>query len=279
MKKTCLLALLFLTALASTVTAQTVTLKGRVVDPQAAVVAGADVVVKNGDNIVAQGKSGPQGTFEIPVPAGQYTVLVDADGFALLTTPAVRVAANMAQMTFSVKVAQATQEVTVQEDASLISLDASSNLTATVLDEDFIQQLPDDPDDLAAYLSDLAGPRANATGGLDFIIDGFANGVLPPKEQILQIRINNNPFSTEFERPGYGRIEIITKPGTGQYHGNAQYNMRDQALDANTFVSFPGSSPVPGKGSISTPQLRRRPQWPDRKGPCDSIVECHQGRR
>ncbi len=121
------------------------------------------------------------------------------------------------------------------------------NLTATVLDEDFVQQLPDDPDDLAAYLSDLAGPRANATGGIDFIIDGFSTAVLPPKEQILQIRINNNPFSTEFTRPGYGRIEIVTKPGTGQFHGNAQYNMRDQALDANTFISFPGGPAVPEK--------------------------------
>ena len=42
----------------------------------------------------------------------------------------------------------------------------------------------------------------------------------PPKSAIREIRINQNPFSAEFDHIGYGRIEILTKPGTDKLHGS-----------------------------------------------------------
>jgi hypothetical protein len=47
----------------------------------------------------------------------------------------------------------------------------------------------------------------------------FTAGQLPPKESIREIRINQNPFSAEFDKLGYGRIEVFTKPGTDKFHG------------------------------------------------------------
>src|SRR5436190_585839 len=76
---------------------------------------------------------------------------------------------------------------------------------------------------------------AAATGGVQFIVDGFLGGRLPPKDQIREIRINNNPFTTEFSRAGFGRIEIITKPGTGKMRGNFNFNFRNDALNATQF--------------------------------------------
>ena len=64
----------------------------------------------------------------------------------------------------------------------------------------------------------LAGPSAGPNGG-QIYIDGFTGGQLPPKSAIREIRINQNPFSAEFDRIGYGRIEILTKPGTDTLHG------------------------------------------------------------
>ncbi len=49
-------------------------------------------------------------------------------------------------------------------------------------------------------------------------IDGFSGGQMPPKSSIREIRINSNPFAAEFDRPGFGRIQILTRPGTNQYH-------------------------------------------------------------
>ncbi len=76
----------------------------------------------------------------------------------------------------------------------------------------------DDPDELSNELAALAGPSAGPNGG-EVFIDGFSGGQLPPKSAIREIRINQNPFSAEYDRLGYGRIEILTKPGTDKLHG------------------------------------------------------------
>jgi len=88
---------------------------------------------------------------------------------------------------------------------------------------------------LTNYLTELAGPRAAAAGGVQFIVDGFFGGWIPPKDQIREIRINTNPFTTEYSRAGFGRIEIITKPGTGRVRGNFNFNLRNDALNSTQF--------------------------------------------
>ena len=81
-----------------------------------------------------------------------------------------------------------------------------------------LDALSDDPTELQNELQALAGPAAGPNGG-QIYIDGFEGGQIPPKSDILQIRVNQNPFSAEYDRIGYGRIEIITKPGTQKFHG------------------------------------------------------------
>ena len=91
--------------------------------------------------------------------------------------------------------------------------------------------MPDDPDDLQADLEALAGPGAGPNGA-QFFIDGFSGGQLPPKSSIREIRINSNPFSSEFDRPGFGRIEILTKPGTENFHGQVFVNYGNKVFDS-----------------------------------------------
>src|SRR5947208_7037097 len=83
-----------------------------------------------------------------------------------------------------------------------------------------LEALSDDPDELKSELQTLAGPSAGPNGG-QIYIDGFTAGTLPPKASIREIRINQNPFSAEYDKLGYGRIEIVTKPGTDQFDGPA----------------------------------------------------------
>ena len=85
--------------------------------------------------------------------------------------------------------------------------------------------LSDDPDELQQQLQAMAGPGAGPNGG-QIYIDGFTGGNLPNKSSIREVRINSNPFSPEYERPGFGRIEIFTRPGTDVVHGQffGQYN-------------------------------------------------------
>src|SRR6202011_5283846 len=99
-----------------------------------------------------------------------------------------------------------------------------NNASATVIRGEDLQALSDDPEDLAADLQALAGPSAGPNGGAIFV-DGFSGGELPPKESIGEIRINQNPFSPEYDKLGYGRIEIFTKPGSDHLHGTVGYNL------------------------------------------------------
>ena len=120
---------------------------------------------------------------------------------------------------------------------------------------------PTTPTSSPSELSALAGPAAGPNGG-QIYIDGFTGGQLPPKSSIREIRINQNPFSAEYDRPGFGRVEIFTKPGTDKFHGNAQLNGFDKAF--NTGSPFIGNTPQPGYhtifffGSAHRPHQQRR---------------------
>ena len=61
---------------------------------------------------------------------------------------------------------------------------------------------------------------------------------LPPKSAIREIRINQNPFSAEYDKLGYGRIEIFTKPGTDQFHGQFMVNGNSSYFNSlNPFIT------------------------------------------
>ncbi len=130
------------------------------------------------------------------------------------------------------------QQVTVAaEGGPTVNVEPDNNATALTIRGEDLQALPDDPDDLSDALQALAGPGAGPNGG-QLYIDGFTGGQLPPKESIREIRINQNPFSAEFDKLGFGRIEILTKPGTDKFHGMVFFNDSDAEFDSrNPFAS------------------------------------------
>jgi len=234
MKRFSILVALLL--IAAKLTAQTVKITGKAVDLSGALVVGADVtLIGAGNTAIAATKTGPEGSFTIEAPPGSYALEVSAAGFEKVVQGISVAATNNRPLTVTLPVAKLTQEVEVQDNPNLITLDPQNNQRALVLKEDDIQSLPEDGDELTNYLTQLAGPRATAAGGVQFVVDGFFGGRIPPKEQIKEIRINTNPFTTEYSGAGFGRVEIITKPGAGQMHGNFNFNLRNDALNATQF--------------------------------------------
>ena len=135
-------------------------------------------------------------------------------------------------LNLQLRVAIEKQEVTVQENPGpMVSVDPSQNAGALILRGADLDALSDDPDDLQADLQALAGPAAGPSGG-QIYIDGFTGGTLPAKDSIREIRINQNPFSPEFDKLGYGRIEILTKPGTDKFHGNFNVDQGDDIFNS-----------------------------------------------
>ena len=132
------------------------------------------------------------------------------------------------------------QQVQVTGDTPGVSVDPDSNVSAVVLTGKDLDALSDDPDELSNELTALAGPAAGPSGG-QIYIDGFTGGQLPPKSAIRAIIINQNPFSAQYDTPGYGRVEILTKPGTDKLHGQMFVNASASAF--NTSNPFAQNQP------------------------------------
>ena len=99
--------------------------------------------------------------------------------------------------------------------------------------------LPEDESELREYLRDLTNAVSGRDG--DFEVDGFSGrqGRMPNRNEILEIRINDNAFTTEQSRQGRGRTQIITRGGTGQFNGDGTFQFADESLDArDPFAKF-----------------------------------------
>lgn len=231
--------LLFLPALACTAAAQSTVLSGTIADPSGAVIPGATVSLTTPDgHTVATATSSSSGEYRVSnLAPGTYIVIATAKGFAPSTSKAVSLAAGQSRLfNISMQIAIEKQQVAVNDENPTVSVEPTDNANSLVLKGKDLDALSDDPDELSNELNALAGPSAGPNGG-QIYIDGFTAGQLPPKSAIREIRINRNPFSAEYDKLGYGRIEILTKPGTNQLHGQvfAQGNP-SQFNTGNPFV-------------------------------------------
>ena len=209
-------------------------LRGTVMDESGALVPGAKVTASNAAGPVKSAIAGDNGAYSIAgLASGKYTVVATSPGLVQFQPATVDLSnGGTATLDLKLRVALEKQEVTVQENVGpTLSTDPSQNAGALVLRGEDLDALSDDPDDLQSDLEALAGPSAGPSGG-QIYIDGFTGGTLPAKESIREIRINQNPFSPEFDKLGYGRIEILTKPGSDKFHGNANFNFGDDVLNS-----------------------------------------------
>src|SRR6266704_2417043 len=189
-------------------------------------------------------ESNAQGLYEFKsLPAGKYTLTVAAPGFTLYQNENVVIADQPLRLNDAMTIEVETQKVQVSDSAPTIDVNPSSNAGAIVISGKELEALPDDPDELQSDLQALAGPSAGPNGG-QMYIDGVTAGQLPPKASIREIRINQNPFSSEYDKLGYGRIEIFTKPGSNQFHG--QLFVTGNTAGLNSRNPFEGTTQTPG---------------------------------
>jgi hypothetical protein len=210
---------------------QTGTIKGVLTDDSGAVIPAA-VITVTGSGVKRSVQTQADGTYTVPgLAPGNYTVAAMFPGFGAIEK-SVALNGNTVDLPISLTLAAERQQVTVAaESGPAVNVEPENNATALVLKDEDLAALPDDPDDLAAAIQALAGPGAGPNGG-SLYIDGFSGGQLPPKESIREIRINQNPFSAEFDRLGFGRIEILTKPGFDRFRGTLGFNDSEGAFNS-----------------------------------------------
>jgi hypothetical protein len=264
------------------VIAQTAMLHGLVTDESGAVLPGAKVVLSGPGKLSKTTTSGNDGSYTFAdLPLGTYTLHATAPSLVLRQAAKVDLKSSTQTLNLRLNVSAEKQEVTVEDSAGpAVNTEAASNASAVVLRGSDLDALSDNPDDLVADLQALAGPAAGPNGGSIFI-DGFSGGELPPKNAIREIRINQNPFSPEYDKLGFGRIEIFTKPGTDKFRGTLVYNFaNDKWNSRNAYAAEKApfrlnetggtlSGPIGKKASFNFNVIR---EWVDNGNAVNGVI-------
>ena len=186
------------------------------------------------------------------LPPGRYAVRIALPGFepAMLENLAVN-AGRTLRRAVKLRLEAYTEDVTVTVDSTDRQLNDSFTETLSAAE---IDQLPDDPEEAATLIAELAGPDA------EIRVNGFEGGQLPPKSQIQAIRVRQDPFSADARGAGRPRVEIITKPGTSGWEHDFNAGLRDQSIDArNPFAEDRGEGQTRRmRWSSSGPLIRNR---------------------
>jgi hypothetical protein len=211
---------------------------GTVLDPSGASIPGAHVVLRTTEaSATLETKTDATGAFRFDnVRTGKYDLEVEAEGFrptqvqATITTrrtPAFRVVLPILVQTESVTVATG-------ENVPLISTDTQGNQNTNSIDRNALDRIPVFDQDYITAMSRFLDDNAVGTNGVTLVVNGIeANGPGVTPSAVQEVRINNNPYSARFSRPGRARLEIITKGGSSDYHGSLNFLFRDSVFDAS----------------------------------------------
>jgi len=225
---------LFLLAIASSAQQLPGSLRGTVADTSGAGVPDAAVEVLQAQEVVRRSQTDELGNFSaVQLPAGEYSVRVVASGFQEFTSTVQKVTPGaVVQVAVTLSILTRLEQVTVTSDVgSSVSIESTENAGVVVLRGVDLDALPDDPDELLADLQALAGPPLGSSS-TQVYLDGFSSSTLPPKNTIREVRINQDPFSAQYDHVGFGRVEVVTKPGTQQIHGTAQFKASDAVFNS-----------------------------------------------
>jgi hypothetical protein len=207
-------------------------LRVTVTDPSGAVIVGARVQIADTGRTVGDALTDGRGEarFEQLKP-GRYTIRVESPGFATHELTDARLRAGQNRRAVRMAIERFSQSVTVGRDPRERASDPRGDAFATLLRTDQIEQLPDDPEEMARVLLEMAGPGASLR------VNGFRSTRPPPKEQIQHVRFRRHSFAADLHEPGGLFVDIVTKPGGDQWRGTAGVGVRGSALDARNALA------------------------------------------
>ena len=249
------------------------TLQGLVTDPSGASVAGATVTVVNvATGVGHRTKTDSAGNYEVPtLQIGNYDVTVDSSGMQKQVAKGLVLAVGRTTVqNFQLKVAQATEVVVVEGEAPVI--DSATITVGQTIETQTVQNIPLNGRhfvDLALLTPGTVIPPANGfltaplrgqgafgivTAGAredttDFMINGInlndmANGQVtfqPTIDTVSEFTLNNQTPSAEYGRNSGATVNVATRSGTNQFHGEGYEFLRNNALDARNFFNPVGT--------------------------------------
>ncbi len=235
------------------------TLAGVVQDPTGAVISHAHIALRTEKgSALVQADTDPLGVFHlVGVARGTYVLLVTEPGFQEAKQAITVPLSGTKPIVIKLKVEVNNETVNVSDaDAGGVNTAIDANRNANTLDRKALDRLPILDAGYVAMLSRFLDPDALATSGVSLVVNGVeANGPGVTPSAITSIKINRNPYSVLFSRPGRARIELETEGGTPQFHGSATFLYRDAVFDAQPAFAFvkPAEQRTYYEGSLTGP--------------------------
>jgi hypothetical protein len=273
--------LFFAAVVARAQIATTTSLVGTVTDASGKTVPGARVsAVNRGTHDVYTGTTSEQGYYNLQfVAVGDYDLTVEQPGFQVMKLTGIHVDINqVVRNDVTLKVGNVVESVTVQATATAIKTDDAT--VSEIISTRSVTELPlnlRDAMSLAVTTPGvIAGPKTSLTGvppGEDFVgagtreiqnsmsLDGISimNNLItttptrPMVESIQEVEVQTGTYSAQYGAYMGVHINMITKSGTNQVHGNLVEFFRNQVLDARNFFTLP----TPANPTASKPPLRQ----------------------
>src|SRR5258708_6743459 len=244
-------------------------IKGTVTDQSGAAVRGAKITVKNtAQGIERTATTSDTGSYEVPaLPPGTYNVEVEANSFqSQLANNVVLAVSQNAVQNFGLKVATATEVVNVE--ATVPVIETTTMTVGQTIDQRTVQDIPLNGRhfvDLALLIPGTVVPPQNgfltaplrgqgsfafnSAGGREDAVNFMINGInlndmvqnqvtfQPTINTISEFKIDNSTYSAEFGRNSGAIVNIATRSGSDQFHGEAYDYFRNNYLDARNFFN------------------------------------------
>lgn len=242
------------------------TIRGTLTDPSDASVAGARITATlQGTGTARTASSDERGDYVLPaLPVGRYTVEVEADGFKKLVQKDIELSiGRVAVINGRLQLGEVTQEVTAEASAPLV--ETTSTQLGAVVNELAVTNLPLNARDTYQLLQ--LQPGVQSQQGYDLFAGSERAGVVsvnggrgrsnnfnvnggdgndqfiavpaiqPSPDTIEEFRVLTNTFDAEFGRNSGAVINVVTKGGTNNFHGNVFEFFRNRALNTREFFN------------------------------------------
>ena len=268
------------------------TITGLVTDPTGAVIPGADVIViATATSVSYPTKSDKLGLYTVPyLAAGDYTITIAKGGFEKFTLNDLHLASAQS-VREDVKLTVGAETVSVEVTAGAQLLDTEDGTLSGLTPAAVIDVIPNVTNNPFLYVTLQNGVFGNpsttafsiGTGGRSTMTSFSVNGaqsqenqvmidglpvvaggnndaaIIPNLEGISSVQVLTNAYSSEYGR-GAGQFSITSKSGTNKFHGVADYEIRNEALMANTASNKVLISEAPVSATTRSENVLRVPR-------------------
>ena len=233
---------------------------GVVRDPSGAVIPAAKITVTNtATGIKTEVASNAEGYYQVlRLIPGPYSLEAEASGFKKLERPGIEVrVADRLTIDVNLEVGTATEAITVEAEVPLLRTQDAQ--TGEVITHKFIENLPQlnrDPLRLLVLSGNVQGDGSRAgngsdtringgrTSGIEYYVDGITAGsggahrvteLTPAMDAVAEFKVITNGIAAEYGRISGGAVEMVTRSGTNDYHGQAFEYLKNDHLNANSW--------------------------------------------